>query len=134
MAYFKFTKAAYEGKTIDVYNHGEMERDFTHIDDISNGIIQAVKYNLKKQKKHSHELFNLGKGSPENISSLIKAIELNTGKTLRKNYIEMQPGDVIKTYADISDSIEKFNFQPTVNLNTGIETFVSWFKQFYSKN
>jgi len=131
MAYFKFTKAAYDNQSIDVYNHGEMERDFTYIDDITNGIILAMKYNLNTQKLNNHEIFNLGNSSPETIASLLDAIEINTGKTLKKNYIDMQPGDVKKTYADISKSTHAFNFNPSVNLDTGIEHFVSWYKQFY---
>jgi UDP-glucuronate 4-epimerase len=134
MAYFKFTKAAYEDKPINIYNHGEMERDFTYIDDISNGIILAAEYNLNKQDLCTHEIFNLGNSSPEKISSLLKAIEINTGKTLQKDYLDMQPGDVKKTYADISKSQEAFNFKPTVNLEIGIAKFVSWYKEFYSMN
>ncbi len=134
MAYFKFTKAAYEDKPINIYNHGEMERDFTYIDDISNGIVLAAEYNLNTQDVFTHEIFNLGNSSPEKISSLLKAIEINTGKTLKKDYLDMQPGDVKKTYADISKSQEAFNFKPTVNLEIGIAQFVSWYKEFYSMN
>ena len=70
MAYFKFTKAAYENKAIDIYNHGDMERDFTYIDDITNGIFSAMRYNINKQKIHSHEIFNLGNSMPEKIYCL----------------------------------------------------------------
>lgn len=131
MAYFKFTKAAFNNECVEIYNHGDMERDFTYIDDITDGIASAIKYNLDNQENYSHEIFNLGNSAPEKISSLIASIEQHTGSIIKKNYIDMQLGDVKKTFADISKSTEAFQFCPKVNLDEGIKSFVNWYREFY---
>jgi UDP-glucuronate 4-epimerase len=124
MAYFSFTKAILEGKPIDVYNHGKMQRDFTYIDDIVQGTTAAI--DLQAQ----NELFNLGNNQPAQLSELISSIEDALGTKAIIRHLPMQPGDVVSTYADISHSQNKLGFTPSVPLKTGIERFVSWYKEY----
>lgn len=126
MAYFLFTKAILEGSPIDVYNHGQMMRDFTYIDDIVAGILAAI------DKEYKCEIFNLGHHHPEKLLDLIGFIEKGLGKEAVKNFKPMQPGDVLSTYADIEYSYEKLNFMPKVSLEEGINAFLSWYKAYYN--
>lgn len=125
MAYFKFTRDILEGKPIDVYNHGQMERDFTYIDDIVEGVISAL------DKDYEYEIFNLGNSQPEPLIDFINYLEKILGKTAQKNYLPLQPGDMVKTYADISYSIEKLGYQPKTKLYDGLTQFVNWYRQYY---
>ncbi|TAL50336.1 NAD-dependent epimerase/dehydratase family protein [Patescibacteria group bacterium] len=122
MALFTFTKAALEGKPIAVYGHGQMARDFTYIDDIVNGIVRALEVNLP------WAILNLGRGKAEPLMSMIESIEQTIGKTLEKKFVEMQPGDVQQTWADISQARAQLGWEPRVNLEEGIKKFVSWYK------
>ena len=124
MAYFSFAKAIEEGQPIDVYNLGDMERDFTYIDDIVNGTVAAI--NLEAP----FELFNLGNNHPEPLSALIKSIEKNLDKKAQIRYLPMQDGDVTRTYADISHSKKVLKFSPTISLSEGIHRFIAWFKSY----
>lgn len=125
MAYFSFTKAILEGKPIDVYNHGQMQRDFTYIDDIIAGTVAAI------DKQSPLEIFNLGNNRPEPLSNLIGAIESELGIEAKKKNLPMQPGDVVSTFADIDHSREKLGFQPKVPLSEGISRFIKWYKEYY---
>ncbi len=125
MAYFKFTRDILEGKPIDVYNHGQMERDFTYIDDIVEGIISAL------DKDYEYEIFNLGNSQPEPLGDFINYLEKILGKTAQKNYLPLQPGDMVRTYADISYSIEKLGYQPRTKLYDGLTQFVKWYREYY---
>ena len=125
MAYFKFTRDILEGKPIDVYNHGQMERDFTYIDDIVEGVIVAL------NKDYEYEIFNLGNSQPEPLIDFINYLEKILGKTAQKNYLPLQPGDMIKTYADISYSTEKLGYQPRTKLYDGLTHFVNWYREYY---
>ena len=125
MAYFKFTRDILEGKPIDIYNHGQMERDFTYIDDIVEGVISAL------DKRYEYEIFNLGNSQPEPLIDFINYLEKILGKTAQKNYLPLQPGDMVKTYADISYSIEKLGYQPKTKLYDGLTQFVNWYREYY---
>lgn len=121
MAYFSFAKAIQEGRPIDVFNHGDMKRDFTYIDDIVDGIVAAIDLEAK------NELFNLGNNKPEPLSALIEALEKGIGKKAQLNHLPMQPGDIQTTYADIDHSREVLGFSPKVSLAEGIKRFTAWY-------
>jgi UDP-glucuronate 4-epimerase len=125
MAYFKFTRDILRGKTIDVYNHGQMERDFTYIDDIVDGVISAL------DKDYEYEIFNLGNSQPELLIDFINYLENILGKTAQKNYLPLQPGDMLRTYADISYSTEKLGYQPKTKLYDGLIRFIKWYREYH---
>lgn len=127
MAYFSFTKAILEGKPIDIYNHGEMKRDFTYIDDIVEGTAAAI------DLQSPLEIFNLGNNRPEPLASLIEAIENRLGVKAVKRQLPMQPGDVVSTYADIGHSQDKLDFRPKITLDEGIARFVDWYLDYCKK-
>ncbi|MEI8365037.1 MAG: NAD-dependent epimerase/dehydratase family protein [Parachlamydiaceae bacterium] len=121
MAYFSFAKAILENKPIDVYNFGNMQRDFTYIDDIVDGIVAAIDLEAKQ------EIFNLGNHHPELLSALITALEENLGHKAKMHHVPMQPGDVLTTYADIAHSQKMLGFSPKISLSEGIRRFASWY-------
>jgi UDP-glucuronate 4-epimerase len=121
MAYFSFTKNIHEGKPIQVYNAGNMFRDFTYIDDIIAGVIAAI------DKEYACEIFNLGNNSPESVQELIHLIELALGRKAVQHLMPMQPGDVPATFADIDKSAEMLRFSPKTPLKEGIDRFVKWY-------
>ena len=125
MALFKFTKAIVEGKPIDVYNFGKMERDFTYVDDIVAGVTACL------DKPFRYEVFNLGNNKPADLMYFISLIEKELGIKAEKNYLPMQPGDVPKTYADIDHSKEKLGYEPVTSLEEGVRKFIEWYKDFY---
>lgn len=125
MAYFKFTRAICEGKAIDVYNYGQMERDFTYIDDIVAGVMSAL------DKNYDLEIFNLGNSQPNKLGDLIAYLEKKLGRKAIINYLPMQAGDVHRTYAAIDDSREKLGFNPSTSLEDGLDKFVDWYLDFY---
>jgi len=121
MAYYSFTKAILENKPIDIYNHGKMKRDFTYIDDIVQGTIEANDLDSK------HAIFNLGNNNPVELGHFINVIEKAVGKEANKRYLPMQPGDVISTFADIKESSQQLSFKPTTSIEEGIPHFVEWY-------
>lgn len=125
MALFKFTKAIFEGRPIDVYNNGKMERDFTYIDDIVDGILRALDKNI------GYEIYNLGNNKPVALEYFIKVIENNIGAEAHKNLLPMQDGDVPKTWADIEKAKTKLEWEPKVRIEEGIELFMEWYKEYY---
>jgi len=133
MAYFSFTKAILEGKPIDVFNKGEMQRDFTYIDDIVEGIVRLkdkLPDPLSSQETDAHarcRIYNIGNNQPIKLERFIRAIEAATGKTAVKNNLPMQPGDVPATYADVSDLMADVNFTPSTLIEDGIKRFVDWY-------
>lgn len=122
MAYFSFAKAIEEGSPIDVYNHGNMRRDFTYVDDITDGVVAAIDLEAPL------ELFNLGNNQPEPLSALITGLERGLGKKAQIRHLPMQPGDVEATYADIEHSRKLLGFSPKVSLAEGIEKFLAWYR------
>lgn len=130
MAFFKFTDAILNQKPIDVYNYGKMARDFTYIDDILDGIV-GVMEGAPPEGNPPCERFNIGLGNPVNLMDFIRAIESACGKTADIRYQEMQPGDVLKTHADISALQRKCDYHPKTDIRTGMKHFVEWYKHYY---
>lgn len=125
MAYYSFTRDILADKTIKVFNHGKMQRDFTYIDDIVAGIIKAL------DKSYPYEIFNLGNNKPVELGYFIKTIEKLLGKEAKKKYLPMQPGDVPKTFADIDHSRELLGYEPKTTIEEGLGNFIKWYKEFY---
>jgi UDP-glucuronate 4-epimerase len=125
MAYFKFTKAIIEGKPIDIYNKGEMKRDFTYIDDIVDGVIKAI------DKEYTYEIFNLGNSLTVELLHFLKCLENLLNKQANINFMPLQPGDVLETYANIDHSKQKLGFNPTTKIEDGLKNFVKWYKDYY---
>ena len=129
MALFKFVKAMMNNKSIDVYNYGKMERDFTYIDDIIEGVYKIIISN--KKRKEAYKIYNIGNSKPVNLMDFIKAIEKALGKEAKKNFLPMQPGEVVSTYADVSNLIKDFDYKPNTPIEEGVKKFVEWYKKFY---
>ncbi|WP_029408437.1 NAD-dependent epimerase [Thiomicrorhabdus sp. Milos-T2] len=137
MAYFKFTKAILEGRPIDVYNNGDMKRDFTYIDDIIEGVIRVME-NIPKSKdsivstaKAPYKIYNIGNNQPVTLRRFITAIEDACGVKAKENPLPMQAGDVPITYADIDDLITDTGFKPSTSIEDGIYKFVQWYIEYY---
>ena len=134
MAYFKFTKNIIEDLPIDVYGNGNMYRDFTYIDDIVDGIFKLLKMPNEKlfsSANISYELFNIGNDNPVDLNYFISIIEKSLGKKAKKNFLEIQPGDVKRTSADLTKLQAKVNFLPQTKIEDGIPKFIEWFKKYY---
>ncbi len=143
MAYFLFAKAITEGKTIDVYNHGNMQRDFTYIDDIVEGVIRTLDkvpgpsptWSAQTPDPASsnapYRIYNIGNNNPVQLMHMIEILESQLGIKANKNFLEMQPGDVLATYADIDDLGRDVGFKPSTNIEVGLSHFVGWYKSFY---
>ncbi|GJL85000.1 MAG: NAD-dependent epimerase [Micavibrio sp.] len=133
MAYFKFVKAIYEGKAIDVYNNGDMKRDFTYIDDITEALMRLVdKTPAADENGAPYKLYNIGNNSPEDLMVLISMIEEEVGVEAEKNMLPMQPGDVYETYADTDDLERDIGFKPSTPLKKGLQEFVKWYRDYYN--
>jgi UDP-glucuronate 4-epimerase len=138
MAYYSFTKAINEGRPIDIYNHGDMKRDFTYIDDIIDGILKVVQKAPKPIKRLStnsaapFRVFNIGNNNPVTLSRFVEAIETAMSKQAAKNMLPMQSGDVPLTYADIDDLINEYGFHPGTSIEHGISKFVDWYLKTHS--
>ena len=139
MALWKFTAAILSGKPIDVYNHGDMRRDFTYIDDIVDGVIRSLDQppaddGLKKAGGYRtpHRLYNIGNNRPEPLMDLIAAIERACGRKAELNMLPMQDGDVPATFADIDSISEELGYRPSTGIEVGVPRFVDWFRQYGS--
>ncbi len=132
MAMFLFTDAVFNDKPIKVFNEGNLSRDFTYIDDIVEGTAAAL---LQENDSESplYELYNIGNNQPVKLMDFISEIEKATGKTVTKNYLPMQLGDVEKTWADTSAFTQKYGYTPKTDVSTGVKQFVNWYKEFYKK-
>lgn len=132
MAYYKFTKAIFEGRTIDVYNNGDMMRDFTYIDDIVEGVIRvAAVVPQRGDSPAPYAIYNLGNHRPVRLSDFIQMIEELTGRDAVKNYLPMQPGDVYATYADITRIQQSTGWKPVTEIRTGLTKFIDWYRAYY---
>ncbi len=143
MALFKFTKAILEGKTIDVYNHGKMQRDFTYIDDIVKAVAavmdKVAEPNLSWDSANPdpatsnapYRVYNIGNHDPVELNTFISAIERATGKVAIKNLMPIQPGDVPSTFADVEDLKEAVGFTPGTSIDEGIQHFVDWYREYF---
>jgi UDP-glucuronate 4-epimerase len=125
MALFLFTRAILDGRPIDVYNFGNMKRDFTYIDDIVDGTISALSNPFR------YELFNLGNSKTVELMELIKIIEEELGTEAKKNLLPLQPGDVPETYADIEKTKKMLAFNPKTSIRAGIKRFLDWYHDYY---
>ncbi|MBW3003660.1 SDR family NAD(P)-dependent oxidoreductase [Candidatus Woesearchaeota archaeon] len=126
MALFKFTKAVLEDRPIHVYNNGDMERDFTYVDDIVLGFYLAL------SKPSGFEIINLGCGNPVKLMDFISIIEKELGKEAKKNFLPMQLGDVKRTFANISKAKEVLGYEPKVMVAEGVKRFIEWYKGYYA--
>ena len=141
MALFLFTKAALEGKSIDVFNNGEMLRDFTYIDDIVEGITRVIDNPAKAHPDWDHKdpsistapykVYNIGNNNPVKLMDFITAIEKKLGKEIDKNMMPIQPGDVPATYADVNDLVEDLGYKPNTPIQEGINNFIDWYLEFF---
>ena len=143
MALFLFTKAILSGKPIAVFNHGTMQRDFTYIDDIVEGVVRVLDRPAKPDPAWSgetpnpatssapHRLYNIGNHQPVELLRMIELLERALGKTAAKKFLPIQPGDVPATYADVQDLIDDVGFKPDTPLEAGIARFVDWYRAFY---
>jgi len=145
MAYFSFTKNIFEGKPINVFNNGDLERDFTYIDDIIDGIIRLLDEvpsqnkdwdRVKAQSSTSfapYKVFNIGNNKPVNLMKFINVLEELIGIKAKLNFLPMQPGDVYSTYADTKylDNLIKFN--PNTTIEEGLKNFIEWYKHYYKR-
>lgn len=140
MAYFGFTNKMVKGQTIQIYNHGDMYRDFTYIDDIVKGIISVVdKVPSPTEDNAKYKIYNIGNNKPESLMYFVETLEqclLEEGiisEPAKKEFLPMQPGDVYQTYADVDDLIKDFNFKPNTSLKEGLSKFAKWYKEYYMK-
>lgn len=143
MAYFSFTKNIIEGNPIKVFNHGKMERDFTYIDDIVEGIYKLIPLAPKPNKEWDetkddlsssfapYKIYNIGNNQPVQLEKFISVLEDKLGRKATKNYMDMQPGDVLRTYADVSDLEKDIDFKPGTSIEDGLGKFVEWYKEYY---
>jgi len=143
MALFLFTKAILEDKPIKVFNNGKMQRDFTYIDDIIEGVVRVMGRLPEANPTWNgdapdpgtssapYKVYNIGNNNPVELIEFIEVIESVLGLKARKEFMDMQPGDVTATYADVDDLMADVGFKPATPIETGIERFVEWFKEFY---
>ncbi len=145
MALFLFTKAILEGKPIDVFNHGKMQRDFTYIDDIVEGVIRVLDKPADPDPAWSGErpkpgtssapyrIYNIGNHRPVELLRFIEVLEDALGKKAEKRFLPLQPGDVPATYADVEDLVKDVGFQPSTPIEKGIPLFVEWYRSYYDR-
>lgn len=143
MAYFSFTKDILEGNAIKVFNHGKMERDFTYIDDIVEGIVRLIgkppvanpnwdeSVDDLSSSFAPYKIYNIGNNNPVPLMRFINALESAIGIEANKVYMDMQPGDVLRTYADVSDLERDIDFKPKTSIEDGLMKFVEWYKSYY---
>ena len=133
MAYFSFTKAVLEGRSIDVFNHGDMKRDFTYVDDIVEGVVRVLDKPAAPETEGGapHRVFNIGNHDPVQLMDFIACIERATGLTASKRLLPMQPGDVPATYASTRALHDWVGFAPSTPLAEGIDAFVRWYRGYY---
>ncbi len=143
MAYFKFTKSIYEGKRIQVYNHGDMKRDFTHIDDIVEGVARVINVPATPNaawngdtpdpatSKAPYRLYNIGNNAPADLMHMIGVLEEEIGIKAKIEKLPMQPGDVYATFANVDALQNATGFKPATSLEKGMREFVGWYKEYY---
>lgn len=125
MAMLKFAQLMSAGKAIDVYNNGDLRRDFTHIDDIVDGFVKGV------EKPLGYEIINLGRGESTELLTCISSLEKALGMSAKKNLLPMQPGDVYETFADTTKAKELLGFTAQISIDEAVQTFADWYKDYY---
>lgn len=132
MSYFKFAKKIMAGEPIQIYNHGDMRRDFTYIDDIVAGIEKILCHPPGKDENGAaYKIYNIGNNKPEKLMDYISVLERCLGKEAKKEFLPMQPGDVYETYADVTDLMHDFDFKPSTTIEEGLSRFAEWFLDYY---
>lgn len=143
MALFLFTKAILEGRPIQLFNNGQMKRDFTYVDDIVEGVVSVLHKPAEPNVNWSghspdnatspgpHRIYNIGNNRPVELMRLVEVLESSLGRSAQKEFLPMQAGDVLETFADIDDLREHFGFSPKTPIEEGIPKFVDWFRNYY---
>jgi UDP-glucuronate 4-epimerase len=143
MAMFLFTKAILEGKPIDVFNHGRMQRDFTYIDDIVEGVIRTSDHTAEPNpewdsdkpdpatSKAPYRIYNIGNNNPVELMYLIETLERSLGRTAEKRMLDIQPGDVPATFANVDALVKDVGFAPKTPVETGVRNVVAWYREYY---
>jgi UDP-glucuronate 4-epimerase len=143
MALFLFTKAILENRPIDVFNYGNMQRDFTYVDDIVEGIVRVIHKPAKSNENWDpmhpvsdsssapYRIYNIGNSAPVSLMEYIEAIETKLGKKAEKNLLPIQPGDVPSTYADTSSLEQDFGYRPATTVQEGVSKFIDWYLSFF---
>ncbi|MFP4236870.1 MAG: NAD-dependent epimerase [Desulfonatronovibrio sp.] len=144
MALFLFTRAIMEGRPINVFNHGKMQRDFTYIDDIVEGVVRVLdrvpagnpdwsgQNPDPASSRAPYRLYNIGNNNPVQLMDFIAALEKTLGRKAEKNLLPLQPGDVPSTYADVEDLVEDLGYKPETTVQEGISKFIEWYRKFFS--
>jgi UDP-glucuronate 4-epimerase len=135
MAMFLFTDAIVKGEPIKVFNQGKMERDFTYIDDITEGVVRILGGSIENRiaSNELYKLYNIGNNNSVRLMDFIEAIENSLGKVAIKQMLPMQPGDVTKTWANVDDLIKDYNYTPNTPIEKGVQNFIDWYLKFYKK-
>ena len=135
MAMFLFTDAIMNNKPIKVFNNGKLERDFTYIDDITEGVVRILETptNENEPKKDLYKVYNIGNSKSVKLMDFITAIEESLQQTAQKEMLPMQPGDVEKTWANVDDLIQDFDYSPNTPIKLGVQRFVDWYKSYYKE-
>ena len=138
MAYYSFTKAILEGRPIDVFNHGEMQRDFTYIDDVVEALVRLIDLPPRRSGADAgaataapHTIYNIGNHTPIELKRFIAVLEATLGCEARKRYLPMQPGDVLATCADVEQLARVAGFAPRTTIEEGIARFVAWYRAYH---
>jgi UDP-glucuronate 4-epimerase len=141
MAPILFANAITKNEIIKVFNNGNLERDFTYIDDIVEGIIRVIDFKksgdqltdiTNQQQSSNYKIYNIGKGDPVKLMDFIETLETALNKKAEKEFLPMQPGDVLKTFADVETLKNDFGYEPKVSLKKGITEFAKWFRNYYN--
>ena len=145
MALFLFTQAILANKPIQVFNHGKMQRDFTYIDDIIEGVVRVMGHLPQPNPEWRgdepdpgtsyapYKIYNIGNNQPVELNQFISEIEKALGKEAQKKYLDLQPGDVVATYADVDDLMKDVGFKPATPIRNGIQRFVDWYREYYQQ-
>lgn len=133
MALFLFTKAILQGKPIQVFNHGQLERDFTYIDDITEGVVRVLEKPLTNRQAEGqrYKVYNIGNNQSVKLMAFIEAIENSLGRKATMEMLPMQPGDVHKTWANVEALIRDYGYRPHTPIEEGVRNFVAWYRQYY---
>jgi UDP-glucuronate 4-epimerase len=130
---FLFTDAIVNDRPIKVFNHGKMERDFTYVDDIAEGVVRVIEKSPQSRIDNNelYKIYNIGNNSSVKLLDFIKEIELNLGKVAKKDMLPIQPGDVERTWADVDQLIKDYDYRPNTSIKDGVKSFIHWFKNYY---
>lgn len=133
MAMFLFTDAMVKGKPIKVFNNGQMERDFTYIDDITEGVARILEKDTKPRNNsgENYKIYNIGNNNSVKLLDFIEAIEASLGINAKRELLPMQPGDVEKTWANVDDLIKDYDYRPNTPIKKGVPNFIKWYKEYY---